>query len=133
MGNQKRWQQRFSDLKKAFAKLKEGTSGENLKELERDGVIQRFEFTFELAWKTLKDYCENQGIADAASPKKSVQKAFELGLIKDDEVWTEILGDRNRMSHIYSEEESREIFENIKNKYVDAFQELINALENENE
>ena len=121
-----RWQQRFFDLKKAFSKLQEAVNKEGeLDELEKDGVIQRFEFTFELVWKTLQDYFGQQGFENIATPKKILKKAYETGIIKNEESWIEMLGDRNKMSHIYNQTESENIFENIKDKYVQEIEVII--------
>ena len=131
MVNEARWRERFEDYKKAFLRMQEALSKENFSELEKDGVIQRFEFTFELAWKTLKDYLEDQSFADISSPKKAIRKAFESGLIQDGNIWIEMQEDRNRMAHIYNQSESEKIFENIKEKYAKALNDLIVALEKE--
>jgi len=119
-----RWQQRLKDFEKSAARLKEAASKKEFSDLEKDGVIQRFEFTFELAWKTLKDYLENQGFSGIASPKKALQKSFSMDLASDGNVWINMLEDRNRMSHPYSRAASEKIFQNIKKYYVPAIDEL---------
>ena len=119
-----RWQQRLKDFEKSAARLKEAASKKEFSDLEKDGVIQRFEFTFELAWKTLKDYLESQGFSGIASPKKALQKSFSMDLASDGNVWINMLEDRNRMSHLYSRAASETIFQNIKKYYVPAIDEL---------
>ncbi len=119
-----RWQQRLKDFEKSAARLKEAASKKEFSDLEKDGVIQRFEFTFELAWKTLKDYLESQGFSGIASPKKALQKSFSMDLASDGNVWINMLEDRNRMSHPYSRAASEKIFQNIKKYYVPAIDEL---------
>ena len=89
-------------------------------ELGKDGVIQRFEFTFELLWKSLKIFLNEEGI-DCKSPKDCLKSAFKYGLIQDEQILLDILLDRNNSTHIYSKEESEEIFERIKNVYVFEF------------
>ena len=131
MISEARWRERFGDYGKAVERLQEALKKEEFSELEKDGVIQRFEFSFELAWKTLRDYLEDQSFKDIASPKKSIQKAFEAGVIVDGDVWIEMQEDRNRMSHMYSQKESEKIFENIQEKYAKALGELAIALEKE--
>jgi nucleotidyltransferase substrate binding protein (TIGR01987 family) len=131
MKQEKRWEQRLEDFQKAYSRLESALSNTELEELEKDGVVQRFEFTFELAWKTLKDYAEEQGFADVASPKKAIQKAFEIGLFEDGDLWMEMLVDRNTMSHLYDEKASGVIFENIKNKYLKALGGLADKLKKE--
>jgi hypothetical protein len=82
-----RWLQRFSNLKKAFLRLKEAVDTENLSELEREGLIQRFEYTYELAWKTLQDLLEAKGYLDIKGPTPVFQQAFQDGYITDGEAW----------------------------------------------
>ena len=75
-----RWKQRFQNFEKAFKKLEEALNKDNLSELERNGLIQRFEFTMELAWKTLKDFMEDQGfVFTSISPKVILREAFQNG------------------------------------------------------
>jgi nucleotidyltransferase substrate binding protein (TIGR01987 family) len=106
----------FTKFSEALKSLNEGVS-RAVDELDKDGVIQRFEFTVELLWKMLKIYLENEGII-CKTPKECLKNAFRIGLIKDDEDFLDMLEDRNRTSHIYSKEETEEIFERIKNTYL---------------
>ncbi|MEA3450060.1 MAG: nucleotidyltransferase substrate binding protein [Patescibacteria group bacterium] len=131
MSDKKRWQMRLEDFEKALSRLDESLSQDKFSDLEKDGVIQRFEFTLELAWKTIKNYLEDQGFAEIASPKKSIKKAFESGLIKEGSTWIEMLDDRNRLSHLYNQKISESIFKNISNKYVNIFKKLLNDLKKE--
>ncbi|MCI4626017.1 MAG: nucleotidyltransferase substrate binding protein [Candidatus Magnetoovum sp. WYHC-5] len=131
MVKKKRWQQRLEDFEKALARLEETTCRDSLNELEKDGVIQRFEFTYELAWKTLKDYLEDQGVMDVASPKKVMKKAYQENLFQDDVLWLQMLEDRNSLSHIYKQEMSSKIFQNIKESYAQALRDLIFTLKQE--
>ncbi len=96
-------------------------------DLDRDGAIQRFEFTVELLWKTLKVVLEYNKV-ECHSPRECVKKAFRHALIEDDELLLDMLDDRNRSSHIYDEKISREIFERIKEVYVRAIRALITKL-----
>ena len=82
-------------------------------EIVRDATIQRFEFTFELAWKLLKTLNENEGVP-TQSPRESIKRAFQFGLISDCEIWLEMLEARNLVSHTYKEEVARRIYEGIK-------------------
>ncbi|MBE6064215.1 nucleotidyltransferase substrate binding protein [Clostridium cochlearium] len=110
---------------KALNKLKEGLTQYNEKnELLRDGIIQRFEFTFELAWKTLKEVFEDEGLIGLNSPKSVLKEAFSAGIIQDEKLWMNMLMDRNSTSHMYSESNAIEICKNIKEKYVEALEEL---------
>ena len=121
----------MSDFEKSAGRLKEALDKKEFSELEKDGVIQRFEFTFELAWKTLKDYLEDQGFSDIASPKKAIQRAFSNNVITDGDLWIAMQEDRNRMSHLYDASVSKIIFNNIKEKYADALSGLVKTLKKE--
>ncbi|ADY57467.1 nucleotidyltransferase substrate binding protein, HI0074 family [Syntrophobotulus glycolicus DSM 8271] len=111
---------------RALVRLKEGiTKYDEANDLLRDGIIQRFEFTFELAWKTLKTVFEHEGLTGLNSPKTVLREAFSAGLIKDDELWLTMLMDRNSTTHIYSEQSAIEICHNIQEKYVMEFERLL--------
>jgi len=86
-------------------------------DLDKDGVIQRFEFTIELLWKALNVILAYQGI-ECYSPRSCVKEGFKANLIDDDEIILDMLEDRNKSSHIYSEVTSEEIFERIKRVYL---------------
>ncbi|WP_457625413.1 HI0074 family nucleotidyltransferase substrate-binding subunit [Persephonella sp.] len=103
---------RIQKFEKALDKLKEAVN-QVKDQLDKDGTIQRFEFTIELLWKTLKSILEYKGI-ECFSPRDCVKQAFKANLIED----------RNRSSHIYDEKMSEEIFERIKNVYVDYLENL---------
>ena len=101
-----RWQQRFQNLDRAIQLLREPLAGgvERLSLLEKEGVIQRFEFTLELAWKTLKDYLEYSGIiVEPATPRNVVKEAFAAKILPDGQVWIDMLDHRNLLSHAYDE------------------------------
>lgn len=124
-----RFKERFIEYKKALKRLEEALN-EAKTEIVIDGVLHRFEFTFELAWKTMKDCLEYMGIVNkTGSPRENIQAAFKQGLIDDGETWINIMLDRNSLSHLYDEETSREIYDRIKNKYVIEFEKLENKLE----
>jgi nucleotidyltransferase substrate binding protein (TIGR01987 family) len=118
---------RLSELKMAFARLKEAIP-EVKNQLDKDGVIQRFEFVFELAWKTIKDYSEDKGRQDAVSPKDSFRVAADLGLIKDPLVWFDFLKSRNEASHFYDEQKADEVFSKIPD-FIVSVEDLILKLE----
>ncbi len=113
-------------LKNAFDKLNEGADIAD-DELQRDGVIKRFEFTFELLWKTLKIYLENQGII-VRSPRESLKEAFKLNLIEDEKVFLDMLKDRNETTHIYDKETADKIFNRIKSDYIPAIENVVKKL-----
>lgn len=126
-----RFEERKKDYKNALNKLEEAlienieNLQENTKQIIIDGVLHRFEFTFELAWKTIKDYLEYMGITNKiGSPRENIQQAFKQGLIEDGEIWIEIMLARNELSHLYEEQTSRKIYINIKNNYIKEFKKL---------
>ncbi len=92
-------------------------------QLDNDGVIQRFEFTFELLWKTLRLFLLSEGII-TKSPKEALKESFRFGLIEDEEIFLDMLDDRNQTSHIYSEDVSKEIVLRIKKFYLSKLLEL---------
>ncbi|MCB4205311.1 nucleotidyltransferase substrate binding protein [Deferribacteraceae bacterium V6Fe1] len=92
-------------------------------ELEKDGVIQRFEFTIELLWKALKALLSYEGI-ECNSPRNCIKEAFKAGIISDNEVILDMIEDRNLSSHIYNQTTSEEIFLRIKSTYVDYLNSL---------
>lgn len=97
-----------------------------------DGVIQRFEFTFELMWKVLKDYLENIGFNDfLQGPKGVLQFAFKNGMLHDEKTYSDMLEDRNSTTHLYDEKLADKIYINIKERYVNAIEKVIEYLEKE--
>jgi len=111
-----RWKQRFSNFKKATAQLTEFIEKEELNKFEVQGLIQCFEYTFELAWKTMKDYLE-QGGFDVKSPRTAIQIAFQTGLISDGHAWIDALEKRNLMAHTYNDNIAKEAEELIRSRY----------------
>lgn len=112
----------LSKLENALLKLKEGAQAAE-SELEEDGTIQRFEFTFELFWKALKFFLRNEGI-DTRSPREVFMEAFRLEWFDDEAVFINMLEDRNKTSHTYDRETSREIFKRIKSDYIPEMEEV---------
>ena len=96
-------------------------------QLDNDGVIQRFEFTFELLWKTLRLFLLSEGII-TKSPKEALKESFHFGLFKDEEIFLDMLNDRNQTSLIYSEDVSKQIVRRIKKFYISKLIELSNEL-----
>lgn len=108
---------KIDNFEKALSRLKEAVEKAE-DELDKDGVIQRFEFTVELLWKTLKAILEYKYI-QCNSPRSCIKEAFKAGLIDDDEIILDMLEDRNRSSHIYDSSVSEEIFSRIKAVYLE--------------
>jgi len=117
---------RLEEFEKALYRLTEAVN-EAQSELEIDGVIQRFEFTFELAWKTLQEHLREEGII-CNSPRRCLKEAYKVGLIEDEKVWLRILEDRNLSVHTNDFSTSRAIFERIKTLYLEAFEKLLQRL-----
>jgi nucleotidyltransferase substrate binding protein (TIGR01987 family) len=128
MSKELRWEQRFENLESAFGLLEEAlTDGtQDLSDLEKEGVIQRFEYTFELAWKTLKDYLEFSGIVmEQVTPRAVIKQAFAAKIISDGEMWITMLEQRNLMSHTYNQEIFEKVIEQIEDGYFFALQQLM--------
>jgi len=122
-----RWIQRFNNYKKALAVLGRSVTvaqERNLNEMEEQGLVQGFEFTFELSWKLLKDYLESKGFKDFHGSKDTFKMAFQEGLISDGEIWMEMIDSRNRSSHTYEETIARQIISLVLSKYYLKFKEL---------
>ena len=122
------------NFEKALIKLKEAVEESKKNEVSdiiRDGMIQRFELTFELAWKATKEYLEDLGITDKNSPKVAMREAFAQNLIENQDVWILMINDRNLTAHVYNEETAVEIGNRIKNTYLLAFEMLLIELKNE--
>ena len=105
------------NFQNALLRLKEGLAGyptASDQKLARDGIIQRFEFTCELAWKTTREWLLDQGHVELNSPKAVMRQAFADGLISDSDGWIGLLNDRNLTSHIYDENTADQIFQRIQ-------------------
>ncbi len=113
---------KIKNFEKALSRLEEGVK-EAKNELDKDGVIQRFEFTVELLWKALRAILLYQGI-ECYSPRSCVKEAFKAKIIDDDEIILDMLEDRNISSHVYNEEKSNALFERIKKIYLDYLKNL---------
>jgi nucleotidyltransferase substrate binding protein (TIGR01987 family) len=122
-----RWQQRFQNLEQAFAQLEKGVAIATPNDIEKQGIIQSFEFTFELAWKTLKDYLESQSVA-VQFPRDTIKQAFHYHLVADGDVWMDMLGRRNLMAHTYDEAAANEAIRHITGSYFKALQQLVTTL-----
>jgi nucleotidyltransferase substrate binding protein (TIGR01987 family) len=123
-----RWLQRFSNFRKALAKLCQAVDivsekmnfGDKVDELLQEGLIQRFEYTHELAWKVMKDYAEYQGYTDIRGSRDAIRKALVINII-DDERWMNSIEDRNQTSHNYDDDTVTQIYENIIKVYFPLF------------
>lgn len=117
MAEEIRWKQRFKNFEKALSQLKKFIDKfQDLNELEKQGMIQAFEYTFELGWNVLKDFLEFQGNQNIYGSRSAIQEAFRYGLIEDGEGWMEMFSARNKTSHTYNENLAEEISQFIEQK-----------------
>jgi len=100
-----------------------------MSDLEKEGVVQRFEYTFELAWKTLKDYLVYSGVVfDQITPRSVIKQAFAAKIIVDGRTWIDVLEQRNLMSHTYDKEIFEAVFGSISQQYVAALEQVFTWL-----
>jgi nucleotidyltransferase substrate binding protein (TIGR01987 family) len=126
-----RWEQRFQNFTRAITLLKEIETLEidKISFLEKEGIIQRFEFTLELAWKTLKDKMEFDGILlDKISPKMVLKEAYQAKYINDIDTWLKMINDRNLVSHTYDFETFELIIPSIQKNYISVLNDLYLSL-----
>lgn len=119
-----RWQQRFANYQKALRQLQgavELSGQRELSPLEKQGVIQVFEFTHELAWNVLKDYLQDQGNQNVKGSKDATREAFKVELIADGERWMAMIQSRNVSSHTYDEHTADKLVEVIVAQYFPLF------------
>ena len=127
----KKLEERKQDFFKALSRLEEALKKDLSDDIIVDGIIQRFEFTFEQSWKVMKLYLEDQGILDeAVAPRSTIRCAFKHKLISDGDIWIEMMLDRNRTSHMYDETTALNIVKLVKEKYVFEFEKLKDFLKN---
>lgn len=119
-----RWIQRFNHFTKALGQLKKFIQKGKLNELEEQGLIQAFEYTYELAWNTLKDYFESQGETEIHGSRDAFRLAFQRNLIESGEIWMDMVRSRTLTSHTYNEEIAKEIANAIFQKYFPQFTKL---------
>jgi nucleotidyltransferase substrate binding protein (TIGR01987 family) len=123
MNKNVRWRQRFSNLENAFLFLKEGLQKESLDPYQEAGIIQCFEFTFELSWKTLKDFLESMG-TNVTFPRDTIKEAFATQIIKDGHLWIEMLEKRNILSHTYNRQQATAAVHSIKHRYYPCLEQV---------
>ncbi|MEF9952296.1 MAG: nucleotidyltransferase substrate binding protein [Clostridium sp.] len=122
----KKLEERIIDFNNALNRLEEATTKDLNDDIIIDGIIQRFEFTFELGWKMIKLYLEDQGIIDEAlAPRSTIKCGFKYKVIEDSQVWIDMMLDRNRTSHMYDQELAVSIVTRIKERYITEFKKLL--------
>lgn len=129
-----RWKQRFQNFDRAFVRLRESMEQgpAALNQLEKEGVVQRFEYCFELAWKTVKDFMEESGFVFATvTPRQVLKDAFAAKILTDGQVWIDMLDHRNLLSHTYNFASFEKAVEAIHARYLIALGQLHDFLQQE--
>jgi len=124
-----RFQQRRQNLQNAFKCLKKWVEIKSPSDIEIQGVIQSFEFTFELSWKTLKDFFESQWMT-FNFPKEILKEAFKSWILEDWDIWFNMLESRNILSHTYDEKMAKNWFEKISKKFFPEIEKFISKIKN---
>lgn len=125
-----RWKQRFSNYQKAFSQLEKFIEKGDLNELEEQGLIQAFEYTYELAWNVMKDYFTyEQAEENITGSRDAIRLAFKRGLILDGENWMDMIVSRVKSSHTYNVDTANEIVTKILNVYFDLFEAFNEKME----
>jgi len=119
-----RWQQRFSNYKRALEQLESFFEPPALNEREQQGLIKAFEYVFELAWNTLRDLLRSQGNETLLGSRDTLREAFRLGLIHNGETWMLMIQDRNLTTHTYNRSTADTIASHIQESYLQCFQDL---------
>jgi nucleotidyltransferase substrate binding protein (TIGR01987 family) len=119
-----RWKQRFENYEKAFLQLKRFHGVEELNEMEVQGYIKSFEYTYELAWKSIKDYLSFQVQTGITGSRDAFRQAFQKEMINDGEIWMQMIDDRILSVHTYDAETAETIRQNIQKEYFNCFREL---------
>ena len=121
-----RWHYRFASFSRAYSLLHEALESdlETLNPLEREGLIRRFKYTFELGWKLLKDRLEYDGVTVAATPRAVIRAAYKTRFIEDGDAWMDMLTDRTRTSHKYDSDLIQDVVGNISSRYFTVFTHL---------
>ena len=126
-----RWQQRFINFAKAFKQLERFNEAESLNEMEKQGLIKAFEYTYELSWKTLQDFLKEKGYIGIVGPKPVIEQSFQNGYISNGHGWMRMHKSRNLTSHTYDEQTAEEIIKNIHNEYFYLLRDLLVRLDKE--
>jgi nucleotidyltransferase substrate binding protein (TIGR01987 family) len=119
-----RWKQRFSNFTKVIYHLEQALEIKDPDFVQKAGIIQFFEMSYDLAWNMLKDYLEEQGFDDVKSPRTALKKAYEIGILENGHFWMNLLVDRNMMSHTYDEARATEVDKQIQEVYFPLLKKL---------
>lgn len=124
-----RWLQRFENYVKATQQLTEFIEKGELNKFEKQGLIQCFEYSYELAWRTMKDYLAYQGYYEVKGSRDAVRQAFNIGLLADGQVWINMIDDRILSVHTYDEDVAEELINKIYQIYYPVFIEFKQKME----
>ena len=122
-----RWKQRFSNFEKAFSQLKDAVElykQRGLTDLEKQGIIQSFEYTFKLSWNMIRDYLIYKGLNDIVGSRDTIKLAYKYGILKNGEIWIEMINSRNLTAHTYNKNIAEQILNSIIEKYFFEFFDL---------
>lgn len=122
-----RWKQRFQNFERVFLFLKKAAALGAYDELQGAGLVQSFEFTFELGWKTLKDYLQAQGM-DVQYPREVIKQSFSSGLIENGTLWIQMLDKRNELTHTYNQEQAKRAIASIREIYFPLLEQVYTSL-----
>lgn len=129
--NEARWRQRYENYERALSLLREGREKpvDAFSDLEKEGLIQRFAFTFELAWKTMKDFLEYNGVEiTPVTPRHVIKEAYGAGIIQEGQVWIDMLDHRNTMAHLYEKKRFEAALDAILHRYLPVLDQLAGFL-----
>ncbi len=127
MNRDVRWIQRLSNYSKALRQLSAAVKladERELSDLEKQGLVQAFEFTHELAWRVIRDFYQNQGESGLQGSRDAVRMAFRRGLINSGDIWMDMIKSRNLTSHTYDEKTVDAIVDVVRGEYFEEFRKL---------
>ena len=127
---QQRWQQRFENYQKALTQLNQALADydDTAPDIIKEGILQRFEFTHELAWKLLKDYLEFEGHQQITGSRSAVRLAFNMGLIEQGQIWMDMIESRNRTVHAYDATVLTQELAKVRHQYASCFNQLVHSM-----
>lgn len=123
--------EKLENYQRALARLSEAVNEPNPNEYVYDAVVKRFEFVYELAWRLMKAVIEYKGGSEPKFPRDVFREAFAGRIIRDGEVWLDMMKDRNLTSHTYDDVYAREVYERVKSMYMVHFQTLLEHIKGE--
>ena len=123
--------EKLASYQQALSRLEEALAEKEPDQFVYDATIKRFEFTYELSWKLLKAFIEYKGGEDVRFPRDVFKEAYAKGIVKNGEIWLDMLEDRNLTSHTYSFARASEIYKRVKDKYYEEFIKLKATIEGE--